>query len=169
MAQVLAQKLGDDMTDDDGYNTNGMMNGKNGELFNLDRNILGVCVNENNNLVETEDNDDGIESPSTCNDCILRISNELQQLVNTILAAPGPLDLGNGLELSEEIIDLSSLCEFLGTQDPIELTQINIEGIISLVLNNADPILQTQFEMELRDLISCLVDLNELIVVEANL
>ena len=111
-------------------------------LVNIDRNILNVCFNDNDNDLDgffdaRQDQSGPVVVPPvderTCDDCFAALDATALIAINAQLAQVGPLIIG-GITIPATVDTTAELCLFLNTT-PLSLSGIQITAFITFFTN----------------------------------
>ena len=123
------------------------------------------CINNNNFVVI--DGSGGTPVPpvppeEACLLCFAEISAELRNAIIAALVDDGPLVIVEGqYEVPETVITIEGLCEWLGDNAPLELTEAQIDALIDGFVDANEGLERAEVE----DLVDCFIDARIIAVV----
>ena len=138
-----------------GASSSGNGDGSDGKSSGHDSNSRYVCINNNNNNVGGETPVPPVPPEDACLLCFEEISDALRDAIIAALVAPGELVIVEGeLEVPATVITIEGLCEWLGDNAPLELTETQIDDLID-TFADANPTIP---RAEIEALVDCFID-----------
>ena len=134
--------------------------GSYGDKSRSDGDFKFICINNNNNTVIGVDDGETPIPPTTpppvdeCLLCFEETTQAVRDAINAFLAAQGDIPVAPGIVIPADVNNFEQLCEWLTENAPLELTETQINNLISQFLR-ANPTLDRE---EVQELVECLID-----------